>query len=113
MREIKFRAWHKKMKIMSNTAALEHLIEKDYHWDASDALWMQYTGLKDANGVEIYEGDVVYISGIGNCVVKWDAGGAYWMFESKDEDAEFQFVAEDLERVIGNIHEHPELLNTH
>lgn len=81
----------------------------------------QYTGLKDKNGKNIYEGDIIHYfitHWINGCPVEREekrlvsySDGCFWLTDNKGDDALFFVREEDDEiEVIGNIHENPELL---
>lgn len=134
MREIKFRVWDG-AKMITFRNPLKPLIGvktkgvtfgdpidgHDYDWSTEkfveipDGQLMQYTGLKDRHGVEIYEGDLVqcvYTQGemAGHPlieeprVVEWRES---WI-DPFDPEMGWQ---QDRVQVIGNIYEHPELLS--
>jgi len=107
MREIKFRAWYDRSWFTDQGLENEDKgfmmswNELDiHHFYDDDVKLMQYTGLKDINGKEIYEGDILK-SGWGySGVVEYDS----FMF-MKSEGR----ISDDVE-IIGNIYENPELL---
>ena len=103
MREIKFRAWDTEREKMEY-CGLARIGE--YH-ELMEHPIMQYTGLKDKNGREIYEGDVVkwpYYKKHKQGVVTWGTGG-FWVPPYLDK----LFQSEQME-VIGNIYVNPELI---
>ena len=113
-REIKFRAWDKQSKQMSEPFGLFDIpdgfinIDGNYCYEA-DAEIMQYTGLKDVNGKEVYEGDIVNWSRKTGKVV-WHKRIAGFVMENTNLDLE-RIDIEFESEVIGNIYENPNLLN--
>lgn len=120
MREIKFRAWHKGKKIIGNVLGIDILHKEIFfsnedvdcyeHVDFKNIELMQYTGLKDKNGKEIYEGDIFHIGSKKILyVVEWiDCGLKGRQIRNKSWIG-LNYWKEDIE-VIGNIYENSELL---
>lgn len=129
MREIKFRAWDKESNKMLNVGLIDfrytqawfpELITKESPYGSlmsSKFELMQFTGLKDKNGKEIYEGDL--FKWAGNEIVKVVFRDACFGFVSNERFISFEHYPEDVEcvstvrwlEVIGNIYENKELLD--
>jgi len=135
MREIKFRAWDKREKKMhqgpdSWVAYLnvtgepglfgddvsiidEHGDECFYSFDEVEV--MQYTGLKDKNGKEIYEGDIIddlehIDTQDDRGIIRWDKTRARFIVDPLNlEESWHDWEMDELNhsRIVGNIHETP------
>ena len=129
MREIKFRAWSICMNRFLDLTMLEikngEVVgiydDGDYiGLDKSDITIMQYTGLIDKYGMEIYEGDIVSFVDItdtengyseSNCigVVRWDKRTVSFDVTNRLSAKPYEVMDEEC-AVIGNVYENPELL---
>jgi hypothetical protein len=72
--------------------------------------WEQFTGLKDKNGAEIYDGDILSCGDTFD-VVEWSDADAMWMLTWGDDGLPLcEGIDNERSKVVGNIHENPELM---
>ena len=112
MKEIKFRAWDTINESMMRVFDLEwfkNYSDSPSEWKentecrfSENCIFMQYTGLKDVNGVEAYEGDIY------NCGYEYSDGKHKYGDYNIIEDIR-DFDPEDSFEIIGNIFENQEL----
>ncbi len=120
MRKIKFRAWDKENEKMMKVSSL-HLENKEisvkengtFHLFRMQDL-MQYTGVKDKNGKEIYENDLISCNKHKNIVVFFE-GGCFKVKYLRNSTTTItcalnSFLEKYKCKISGNIYEHPELL---
>ena len=120
----KFRAWDKEFKEMVHVNALvfdEQVIKATYQngnivkEDVKNYELMQSTGLKDKNGREVFEGDIVDYKGR-KAIVSWHGSYASFIYRFVDElhkrNAKWEplYLAYYHFEVVGNKFENPELL---
>lgn len=125
MREIKFRAWLPKANKMEYDIQQDNDlgdIITDHNYDNGNYILMQYTGLKDWDEKEVFEGDIIQYLYDGcnendQYIVEWDEENLQFAF--KNTKKEEYMALEDMYdcdygkhsiRVIGNIYDNPELI---
>ena len=120
MRELKFRAWDEEEKRFWYFT-LEDVLKRNMNYKGS---WdekilkgekQQYTNLKDENGKEIYEGDILKVKsddGTINLYVKYDTDmGEYLLIKEEEwEDSLYGCMCFNEVEVVGNIYENEDLL---
>ena len=120
-REIKFRVWDKfQNKFLDHSCYFNSkdfneftAFERYFKCDEEGCILQQYTGLKDKNGREIYEGDIIQLE---NAPYKYEVvwNKWHWGIDSKgivtDFIQSFTIAVEERCIVIGNIFENPDLL---
>ncbi len=117
MREIKFRAWDEFHGLMEYNVNVNRgkPVKQGYQWfnaenTVHDSELMQFTGLKDKNGKEIYEGDVLENSEDVRGVLRYVTKHAGLLIHCFLDEQYYYIGHAHKYKVLGNIYENPELL---
>ena len=118
-REIKFRVWDKENEFMYPDYHTTSGTLNEVFWMNDDYVFMQYTGLKDKNGEEIYEYDIVSDHGKNGslAICLWDiaesddveVASGFRFFSLEDYPTLLKYQLKNKE-VVGNAWQNPELL---
>jgi hypothetical protein len=115
-REIKFRAWDTSREKFDDD--IYNITDPDdnssFFGDCvcnGDCILQQYTGMKDINDIELYEGDIVEDPDNGRQVIEWCDDSSGWVFNDRKPTEDWTFTVDVWNtKLIGNIYENPELL---
>lgn len=120
VKDLKFKAWDKKAKAWFMDGAVfdlnssgrygEFFFDNDQPQNMRDAdlVWCQYTGLKDRNGADIFEGDIFQFSGLEPSTVVSHLGAfGFWLKKEFKAFAAHGYLQEILDDsvIIGNTYE--------
>lgn len=120
MREIKFRAWVQGHMYFNHSVSLGvngtvHFLHNDGEWEVDlhkEVTLMQFTGLTDRNGKEIYEGDILkswYSRDTTGKDIVYTHEVVQYEIKDYEGIAGFELLFPQNTEVIGNIYENPEL----
>ncbi len=111
MRTIKFRFWDVRDK---EIIPWENINTEHLHYylslDENIVIPMQFTGLQDKNGEEIYEGDILTLPNMGKGTIEWYHCGFILRLQSEIIWQELLFNVVGHYTIIGNIYQNPELI---
>lgn len=121
-REIKFKVWDPMHQAMETLEAYKVVLSDDLWWvdqhekrfrnaRLQDLVLLQYTGLKDGDGREIYEGDILRAEDGSLSSVEYDPGH-FILRHHPNENSDF-IASRNTFKVIGNIYQQPELLKNY
>jgi uncharacterized phage protein (TIGR01671 family) len=114
MRELKFRVWNSSAKLFRNFFYVNIVDWVVSGQDKSNYFFQQFTGLKDKNGKEIYEGDIIYHKNHkGYCQCIWDVERLTYRWVGENVSLPIDTRDDNMtlkEKIVGNIFETPILI---